>query len=133
MKNSVSIFLLVLYLLGTTELHELLRLPLLVEHFMEHRRADNQMSFFDFMNLHYAQGVVQDEDYEKDKRLPFKTHDFCSNSPLSHPFHEVVVVTQPSSPYLFPNIKRLTPHGHYDAVFYSSNYLDNIWQPPQTY
>ncbi|ULQ57051.1 hypothetical protein KJS94_02420 [Flavihumibacter rivuli] len=75
MKTRVTIFFLLLFTLAQTELHQLVKLPVLVEHFREHRKADPGISLVDFLVLHYKAQQNPDSDYQKDRQLPFKTAD----------------------------------------------------------
>jgi hypothetical protein len=113
-------------MLSTTELSQLLKLPSLVEHFIEHRQEDKQITLWDFLCMHYAHGIVKDADYDKDMKLPFKTHDGCTNSTFSpftpYNFSTEVVKTVISEPTSFPS---------YNEVFTASSFLSNIWQPPR--
>lgn len=79
MKKCVAIFLLSLYLLSTTEAHQLLKLPLLVQHYFQHKAENNNLTLLSFLEMHYAETVVYDDDYAQDMQLPFKTHaeNFC--------------------------------------------------------
>lgn len=79
MKKWVALFLLCLYLLGTTEAHQLLKIPLLVQHYFEHKSENKNITLISFLNMHYADTVVYDDDYAQDMQLPFKTHaeNFC--------------------------------------------------------
>lgn len=73
LKSFIAISLLSLHLSSTTEIHELLKVPVLIEHFIEHRSKNQQLSFWDFIFLHYAQGKAKPADYDKDMKLPFKS------------------------------------------------------------
>lgn len=64
-----SISLLLLYLISFTEFREVLRLPLLVEHYYEHKGQVAEMSFLDFLVMHYETDVPHDD---TDMSLPFK-------------------------------------------------------------
>lgn len=79
MKKWVALFLLSLYLLGTTEAHQLLKIPLLVQHYFEHKAENKNITLLSFLNMHYTETVVYDDDYAQDMQLPFKTHaeNFC--------------------------------------------------------
>lgn len=77
LKKLLAIFTLSVYLLSTTELSELLKLPLLIEHYHEHKCSAPDLSFKDFLVLHYnnhLEGHAHNDDYEKDMQLPFITH-----------------------------------------------------------
>ncbi len=85
MKNACIIFL-GIWMLVQTPLGELLKLPLLVEHFIKHQQAESA-SIFDFLEEHYTSGQHDDNDAPEDERLPFKTAQFYSlGSALVTPF-----------------------------------------------
>lgn len=77
MKNNVrqitGFLLLGIYLAVASPLQELLKLPVLLEHFQEHLREKPQTSVLGFVILHYFSGSPHDSDYERDMQLPFKT------------------------------------------------------------
>ena len=76
MKIPVTIFLLALMALVQTPAGQLLKLPLLVEHFMKHQRQDG-VSLLDFLNDHYSPGH-KDADLPEDEQLPFKSITFST-------------------------------------------------------
>ncbi|MBL7722897.1 MAG: hypothetical protein JNK27_02055 [Chitinophagaceae bacterium] len=70
-----SIFLSILtsfLLLGTTELHQFLKLPVLLKHFQVHKKQDKSLSLRGFLALHYSQDHPIDNDDSDDNQLPFK-------------------------------------------------------------
>lgn len=73
MKKLILFALPVLYLSSSTELHELLRIPQLLVHYAQHRKADPPLSFFDFLAMHYSPGHPNDKDSKDDDQLPFKS------------------------------------------------------------
>ena len=85
MRRFVIILSALLLLLGTTELHQLCRLPLLVTHYLDHRWAGKPLSFFRFLQLHYTGSHPDDRDDNEDRRLPFKTADIHhTDIPVCH-------------------------------------------------
>jgi len=74
MLRFAAIGLFLLYLVSFTELREVLRLPLLVEHYGEHKNQVAEMSFLEFLVMHYESDVAHDD---RDNSLPFKD---CSHS-----------------------------------------------------
>lgn len=78
MRRVTAIGMLVLHLGLFTELNELVRLPLLVEHFLEHQELVPEMSFFQFLAMHYKTDVAHDA---TDMELPFKRCDHSVASP----------------------------------------------------
>ena len=68
-----------MYLIGGTELRELCKLPLLVQHFKEHQQENPAMSLMAFLKLHYLEVQQNDADFQQDMELPFKAQhvDWC--------------------------------------------------------
>jgi hypothetical protein len=58
-------------------------MPLLVEHFIEHRQENSHLNVWQFLYMHYAMGDVHDADHAKDVKLPFKSHDNCVASTIN--------------------------------------------------
>lgn len=69
MRRLAAIGMLVLHVSLFTEVPELLRVPILIDHFMEHRSQVPEMSFFQFLGMHYKTDVSHDS---TDDELPFK-------------------------------------------------------------
>lgn len=129
MKKLIAILLLSVYMASATELHQLLKVPALVAHFIEHRQQDEKLSFWNFLCKHYAHGNVKDADYEKDMRLPFKSHEGCPN-PTTFvsllPANNIIQLRPERPDYgesqLFPTR---------DEHFVNAAYLSAVWQPPR--
>lgn len=66
-----------LYMFSFVEFHQFLRIPALIQHFVEHRQQDPSISFMAFLKLHYAGQIVVDDDYQRDNELPFREADCC--------------------------------------------------------
>ncbi len=127
MKKCVAILLLSLYLLSTTEAHQLLKLPSLVQHYFQHKAENNNLTLLSFLNMHYAETVVYDDDYAQDMQLPFKTHaeNFCVIAVPSLPapkFEMNIVVT--------PVVKQTIPI--INDPSYSFLSTQDIFQPPKS-
>jgi len=71
MKSFAAIFLLSLSTFTQTPLGQLLKLPVLIEHFYKHQRND-RVSLWEFLNDHYSK-EHNDSDRSEDEQLPFKT------------------------------------------------------------
>jgi len=74
-KGVVAIFLLSLYLFGTTEAYQALKMPMLVAHYIKHKHEDPHLTLLGFLRLHYSGKTVFDSDYAQDMKLPFKTQE----------------------------------------------------------
>jgi len=80
MNRPAVLFLWLLYFTAYMEGHELLRLPLLIEHYVQHRNENPTMSLMDFLKMHYSGHIIYDADWRQDMQLPFKTvpsNDLC--------------------------------------------------------
>lgn len=126
LKKLAAIFFLTLYLCSTTEASQLLKLPVVFEHFREHRMEDHSISLLQFLELHYLHGSPRDKDYDRDMQLPFKTHSDClvAIAPAFIP-KSVELVAVP--PIELPRQENLVMD---DQVLFSA-YLSRIWQPPK--
>lgn len=124
LKKIIAISLLSLYLFSTTELSQLLKTPVLIEHFVEHREENKHLTLWQFLYLHYATSHVEDADHHKDAQLPFKTHHNCIAA-----FQNVVI---PAQNTIYKPVMAIEKHSLCpDDQFVSSNFLSNIWQPPR--
>ncbi len=126
MKRIIALAFLSIYLISTTELHQFLKLPALVEHFSEHQQKDKTITLWKFLCIHYAYKTIKDADYDKDSKLPFKTLDNCNNSNY--------ITLLPEQKFCFDSIFILTDKKvitKYYPSFFNSSYLKSIWQPPK--
>lgn len=129
MKRTFAILFLVIYMSSTTEFYQLWKLPVLVEHFFEHKTQDSSITLMDFLVIHYGgnhlEGHPQNDDFEQDQRLPFmnfsNTLSFCFVFP---PLNAYEIKGK-----LFPD-KQLKINA-FDDAFLENKYLSSIWQPPQ--
>lgn len=48
------------------------KLPILIEHYQEHKKLMD-LSFIDFLSMHYWGEDLKDNDADRDMQLPFKT------------------------------------------------------------
>lgn len=124
-RRLFGIVLLTSYLFGTTEVEQLLKLPVLFEHYAEHRQENSNISFTDFLYMHYADTDHNDVDQDRDMQLPFKTN--CSQ--LAHGLSPCF----PPSTGLSLSASIADASTLYFArdVDVPSAYLSSIWQPPK--
>ncbi|NOT73507.1 MAG: hypothetical protein HOP08_01175 [Cyclobacteriaceae bacterium] len=125
MKNAVAIALMLLYFSANTELKEIARIQILFEHFGEHRADNSELSFFDFIALHYFSEEINDGDFQRDQELPFKG-DHCESPVLF-----VAILTERCTnpiPLRGFTEKVIMP---YASLFNSSLFQFTIWQPPR--
>lgn len=126
MKKATAIFFLSLYLFSSTELKQLVKLPLLFQHYKEHKALDGSISFLQFLRIHYHDATVIDDDYARDMQLPFKNHDTCHNISFN-------ALTATSFPSVIE--KPVLPCRHNYIIsnddFLNTVYLSSVWQPPR--
>jgi hypothetical protein len=126
MRKSIAPILLGLILTGSMlDLHDLAKLPRLIEHFQEHRKKSNHVSFFDFINLHYGSEAERHdkEEHAQHTGLPFKSPD-CTFS------HTVTLLPDFTAPEISSSIMGVTYSNFYQSTF-SSEFCQSIWQPPR--
>jgi len=117
MKSAATIFLLILLASIQTPIGQLFKLPLLVEHFIQHRNQDG-VSLFGFLEDHYATNH-NDADLPEDEELPFKNVKFHSigYAILTLPVHADVPASFPGDKKIvFPNTNM--PHQHLASIFH---------------
>ncbi len=112
-----------IFLLANTAFGQVLKLPVLIQHYIEHVEQDNSL-LLDFLSAHYSDHINHPDGRHHDhENLPFK-----SDCPVIQAI--TVVPKSFSFSHLFPKvsaIKKIT-RNYRD---YSSAYLDTIWQPPR--
>lgn len=120
MRRTLAISLLVLHLGLFTEMREIARLPILVEHYLEHRELVPEMSFLQFLAMHYKTDVAHDS---TDMELPFKACDqSCACPTFMIPDQRLTVQLMATD--------RPEYSSHYVSLIPSSS-LDEIFQPPR--
>ncbi len=111
-------------MMSFSELPQILKVPVLVQHFLEHRSADPGITFWAFIKEHYQGKIELDEDYKRDNELPFRTTNIITNTIVF--FDPPTIVDVPGS---VPEIKQEFP------LFNDTNNPisspGDIFQPPR--
>jgi hypothetical protein len=117
----LAISFLVLYINSNTEFHEMMRLPILFEHFSEHKQKVSDISFWEFLVMHYKSDVTHDSD---DNQLPFKdpSHSFTAPT-LAVPTHKIVLKETV--------LQTKTNHTYTYSETFIASHLSDIFQPPR--
>ena len=121
MRKLAAIFFLVLFTSSTTQAGQLLKLPLLVTHFLEHLRDGRSHSLIDFLKEHYIYHHSADNDSKEDAKLPFKSaleSNFSTVCVLPFPVHSPVIAKEPGPVYNVYHQPQLT------------NFHGEIFHPP---
>src|SRR5690348_13094908 len=74
MRNMISILLMLFLLSVLTPAGQLLKIPMLVTHFVKHQKQEG-CSFFAFLQDHYS-ADHNDGDRQDDEQLPFRNMDY---------------------------------------------------------
>jgi hypothetical protein len=125
MRKAATYLLIAFYSLTLTEFHQLLKIPALVEHYVEHHQEDPSLSLLSFLKMHYPGKFLVDDDYSKDQQLPFRSSD-CS---VTTAFFVVLPATQQVDPPNYPEPRKEFLLENESA--YSFLNSRDIFQPPR--
>jgi hypothetical protein len=127
LKRTVHILLLSFYIFSCTELQELTKLPILFQHYLEHKNLDSSITFLTYLEHHYNDIPHTDNDEDRDNQLPFKTQESCTvnliNQTLPPSFEAF-----PKKAYLILTKQKILIDN--DHIPHSA-YTEKIWQPPK--
>ena len=104
-----------------------MKLPKIFEHFAEHKLEDKNISFFQFLAIHYMHGSPKDKDYDKDMQLPFKTCCDCAAA-VNTGYVPMLANFSLAKPIEISEKKNY----FLQDQFLLSSYLAAIWQPPKS-
>lgn len=126
MRKLAAIFIVSVYLFGATEASQLLKLPVLVQHYYEHKAGNASVTLVQFLHMHYMGHDDNDNDNLRDMQLPFKTmNDYCMIAFNSLPPQKIqmneVVYYEVQQEFTLLN----------DAAPFSFS-VEDIFQPPRT-
>lgn len=126
MKRTFAITFLSLFLLSSTGFHELLKVPALVNHYQEHQQEMPDITLWQFLCIHYAQGEVMDADHDKDMKLPYKTMDNCSST------NYITLLSEEKFDFEknIPVVMTKNIPSYYNEIIITHS-LNSIWQPPK--
>jgi hypothetical protein len=127
LKKTLHTTLLVFYLLFCTGLQEVMRLPVLIQHFFEHKSIDQTITFFDYLDHHYNDIPHTDDDEERDNQLPFKSQDIFSTNGASHGLPSTFGLIPKKVYQILPKQKVLINNDHIPH----SAFAGRVWQPPK--
>lgn len=125
MKSLVSIFLATLFFAGSlfpkSDMDELFKIPALFEHYSEHKaKSKGELSFMDFLLMHYAVGSTHDE--ASHDKLPLSM-DMCTGiiCVLQSTFYQIV----------HPNTHFVKPSFSFYCLQYSFLSVFSLLNPPR--
>jgi hypothetical protein len=125
LKKGIAILLFTVYFASSLHLTELLKIPMLVEHFQEHKKSNEAITLWHFLCMHYNDQPAHDNE---DAKLPFKS--VCHFGHCAMP----VIITSTehvfAHPQVFSYLEKEEKSNTY-TLYLLSNYLSCIWQPPK--
>lgn len=122
MRKTIAIALLILFT-STNEVGQILKLPMLVSHYIDHYNEESQ-SIYAFFHEHYVHHHGSDnKDQDEDNQLPFKTT-IAQQTTVSYLLPALDLVSKPT--LLVSEKKAILP-----SSFIPANYLKDIFHPPQ--
>ena len=125
-KKLLIYFLLFSYLTSFGEVRQVLKMQILIEHFISHKISNSDMSIYAFLKMHYIDEQIIDSDYKQDMKLPFKTHDFSSSTiTLNIPPEKATINLQRHLVHVDNSTNFSYSEKYYPSVF------QQIWEPPQ--
>jgi len=129
MKKWLAICFLTIYIASATEVAQLLRFPLLIEHYFEHKAKSPQLSVIEFLKIHYngdhLENHPHDDDFEEDQKLPFMMHTSSYYAVFVCPPTIEVEIHNSSIP------KKINTTPIRNDQFIDDTFLSSIWQPPK--
>lgn len=126
MHRALSIWFAFLFLSGSVmDLHDLSKLPYMLEHYQQHKNKSSAFSVSEFFDLHYGFKAEQHDkqEHEQHKGLPFKSHD-CAG------FHATLVLQKFQPTLISTSCFTIGYSNFYQSTFHSS-FIRSIWQPPK--
>ena len=126
MKKLTAISFLLIFLCANTELGQLLKLPLLIHHYLEHHEDDAGISFADFLHKHYDEENSHSSKNNEHEKLPFKSHDLG--------FSQTTLIYQLPIGFELQTDKPVLTKENiiYSPAFHPTSVLSRIWQPPKS-
>lgn len=124
MQKRIAHLFLLIFLMQMTQLGEFARLPLLVEHYRQHKHLHPETTIYGFFKMHYLDKTVVDADYAQDMQLPFKTeHIHCFSLQMFVPETMLTLTT-----VFYPLIKKkIVSRG----LMLPRSLLSSIFRPPR--
>jgi len=105
----------------------MLKLPLLLEHFNEHKTLNEGITLWGFMIMHYTNNDIKYADHDKDMRLPFKSNEGSVN------IFSLTFIQNFTTIKLINQFEReLKSYSVQNDHIFNSKFLSNIWQPPKS-
>nr|WP_222166564.1 hypothetical protein [Edaphocola aurantiacus] len=124
MKRLLLHIIIVLFILDTTSLYQVFKVPSLISHYTDHKTRNPAIGFMDFLSMHYWGEDINDNDDEKDMQLPFKKIDIQQTCFLFIPQKNIATIDAVTWPE-GRNYGLMRSQTHFNTV------LGTLFRPPQ--
>ena len=124
MNQWIGIILLATFTFTGTEVHQLLKLPTLLEHYSEHQ-ADGPMGWWNFLEEHYTHDRHHHAGEEPHQDLPFHCDHHCGAQTM-----QAQLADRPASSIILPSALDVELIATEDRIPLLDGPAD-IWQPPR--
>lgn len=125
MRKISCILFTALYMLCFSEMHQFLKIPVLIQHYTEHKQQNPSIGFLDFLAIHYDGLFEKDADYQRDQQLPFRDMDCMA---FNFTICECPAVDLVISPQNFIEKRKFILRNEVNASVISTS---DIFQPPR--
>jgi hypothetical protein len=117
---------LVVYTMSAFHFQEMLKFPMLVNHYKIHLNQNPNMDVLDFMYIHYIECSKDVSDYDEDQKLPFKNIDETGENVAQYFFQDLQTIVigtfiNETPAHVLPNFVNT----------FVSQFSSAIWQPPK--
>jgi len=129
MKKCAILLLLFIYVFSSTEFSELLKIDEFIEHYSEHKEASQQITFSEFLYMHYVDHGKDSGEGKNEGDLPFQSN---THNELVNFITPIVIPTTNFIVAYIQTVENNEPKEYYDVCsIMKSSFLASIWQPPQ--
>ena len=113
-----------IYLLGNSEISELIRLPMIFVHYQNHLKENSKLDLIYFMNSHYGEaGDGINSDNTEESQLPFMH--------INHNISTIAIIILSKITLISPVFKTLnTNYAEYIQFFTPDVYSMSLLRPP---
>lgn len=116
------------FLLPDWAFGEMSKLPALYQHYQIHKAQNAEISFVDFLALHYGASFAQHSGDHSHSNLPMKDHHHHTGGCCASP----IVLIGPPAPLPLPHLVSDSDRAVFsDKNFHPSLHLKDIFQPPR--
>ena len=125
MKSVFLHIIIVFTALNVVTLNQLTKTPLLIIHYIDHLQRNDNISFGDFIQMHYFENDTNDNDDQQDKQLPLKDFDLNYTIVIALPpdflnFNSLPLIFKSESTFPLCRAKRL-----------ASTFISGTYRPPR--